>query len=257
LRYVFRAVLALVLALILILLLRNCGSEAKEARRRLTPVPLPLATVTRILTPRPEPKPLAVPDEKVPLPQVIPTTRPTPRPPTPTPLPQGTGSLEGFVRHYRSESSDIIPYPGARVYALIAGQQIGGALTDESGLFRITALPVGNFRLRIVVPTAYDFDHPPALYLASGQSLYGINILLEEEFAPDQVNISLAPSVTPGQINAIAARHGCQVISSDSEKNRYTFRIPYGKTVPAMIAQLGGDSQIDTANPNYYYHMVR
>lgn len=252
-RYIFRSTIALLLGLILILLLRNCGSELRETRRALTPVPLPRVTATRISSPRAE---ISEPKKK-PIIQKVPTLPPTPQPPTPTPMPLGAGRIEGFVRHYRPSSADIIPYPQARVYALIAGKQVGGSLSDESGLFQISRLPVGSIELRVVVPTAYDYNYPSVLYLANGQSVYGVNILLEEEFAPDQVNISFSSPVSPEQAKALATKYGCQIMASDPKKNRYTFRIPPNKTVAAMIAILAGDAGISTASPNYYYSLRR
>lgn len=245
--------MALLLGLILILLLRNCGSELRETRRTMTPVPLPRVTATRISSPRAQ---ISEPKKK-PIIQKVPTLPPTPRPPTPTPMPLGAGRIEGFVRHYRPSSSDIIPYPQARVYALIAGKQVGGSLSDESGLFQISRLPVGSIELRVVVPTAYDYNYPSVLFLANGQSVYGVNILLEEEFAPDQVNISFSSSVSPEQARAIAAKYGCQIMASDPGKNRYTFRIPPNKTVAATISVLRADAGISTASPNYYVSFRR
>jgi hypothetical protein len=240
-------VIAILLAL---LLLRQC--EGPQYLAELTAIPLPAKTVTAELTPLPtftaEPTLTKVYVEKP-----TPANTPTPEP---IMLGEGTGSISGNVRHYRHGTSFIDPFDGAWVAIYFHGQKAMQVKTDRAGVFRITGLPTGSYDLRVFVPSAYPYDKNKGIGVIDGRETSGVAIVLEQEFVPNELNLTFRAGVDEQSARRVIRRHGLNLIKRDPESGDYIVKLPRGKYVPDMINEMKEDKAVRDAVPNYYiyYH---
>ncbi len=247
----FIQVILLVLAILLALVfLRQC--EGPQCLVELTAIPLPARTVT------PEPSPPAtftpVPTVYVPF-----ADTPTPGPiatPKPIKLGKGKGVISGHLRHYRHGTRYIDPYEGANIALFYKGQKAKQVRTDRAGVFRISGLPTGVYELRVFVMSAYPHDKTRGIEVEDGRETAGVSILLEQEFVPDEMNLTFKRRVSEVQARQVIHQHGLTLVKRDPESGDYLVKVPAGKYVPDMLEEMRGEEQMRDAVPNYYvyYH---
>ncbi len=247
----FIQVIILVIAILLALvLLRQC--EGPQYPVELTAIPLPARTVTQ----EPSPLPTLTP---VPTVYVSPADTPIPRPtatPRPIKLGKGKGVISGHLRHYRHGTRYIDPYEGANVALFYKGQKAKQVKTDRAGVFRISGLPTGVYDLRVFVMSAYPYDKTRGIEVEDGRETAGVSILLEQEFVPDEMNLTFKRGVGEAQARQAIRQHGLTLVKRDPENGDYLVKVSPGKYVPDMLEEMREDEQVRDAVPNYYvyYH---
>ena len=80
-------------------------------------------------------------------------------------------------------------------------------------------------------------------------------------FVPNEVILDVPPSVSEGQLNAIAARHAMTRMETQTfrltGRRLFRWRIDGGTSVPDMIRGVAGETQVAGAQPNYLFPLAQ
>ncbi|MGA2125309.1 MAG: S8 family serine peptidase [Xanthobacteraceae bacterium] len=146
--------------------------------------------------------------------------------------------------------------PGPRPYPLPPGGTVIGVPVDPTlptGTGTTTANPASTV-MSTRQPSGPSNQQPPGRAQRAG---FDIPPAAERRYRPDEVLLDMGPTASPESLDAMTRRH--QLTRLESYRIRLTgttlhrLRIPDGRAVPDVIADLSGDPRIVSAQPNYLF----
>jgi len=146
-----------------------------------------------------------------------------------------TGAIQGRV----SDASDA-PMPGVRVRAVAPGSSAAReTMTDESGQFRFTGLPVGNYELRL------EKEGFATVRVAASSVSVGQTVAHRIEMKPGQVIESIevkeqAEALDAAATTSSAALGGERIEESPAQNRNY---LNFVLVAPGVAASAGSNAQ--------------